>query len=66
MSLLFDVIKKIKGKDIRKAYFNLRQFRVSTCKNCKHFLRTGNCNICGCFIVDKSSYLLEQCPIKKW
>jgi hypothetical protein len=27
---------------------------------------TGNCKICGCFVVEKAKYKDELCPIGKW
>lgn len=66
MSLLFDVIKKAKGKSIEKVNTNERLKRLTECKNCEHLLVTGNCKICGCFVTDKTKYKTEKCPINKW
>ncbi len=66
MSLLFDVIKKAKGKEITKVSNDLHQLRVAKCKGCPELLPKGNCKLCGCFIKDKAKYADEHCPINKW
>ena len=66
MSLLFDVIKTVKGKDIAKVSANEHNIRKRICQSCPQLMRTGNCKICGCFIIDKTKYAQEHCPIKKW
>lgn len=66
MSLLFDVIKTAKGKDITKVSGGTYNIRLARCKMCPKLLSTGNCTLCGCFVKDKAKYKDESCPINKW
>lgn len=66
MSILFDVIKTVKGKNIDKVTPITHTIRLDTCSQCKKLMRTGNCSICGCFVMDKAKYKEESCPLKKW
>tara|TARA_R110001592_G_scaffold321960_4_gene600673 strand:+ start:3091 stop:3291 length:201 start_codon:yes stop_codon:yes gene_type:complete len=66
MSILFDVIKKVKGKDIEKVTYITHEMRLKECRTCDKLLLTGNCSICGCFVKDKSKYKEESCPQNKW
>jgi len=66
MSLLIDIVKKVKGKPTDKVSVDKYNARVSKCYSCPSLLMTGNCGICGCFIKDKAKYEGESCPDKKW
>lgn len=66
MSLLIDLVKKVKGKPTDKVTVALYERRVATCKRCPKLLPTGNCSVCGCFVKDKAKYVGESCPLGKW
>ena len=78
MSLLIDVVKTVKGKDISKASPELQEKRKSICADCELY-KDGKCGSlkgtlenrkeelgCGCPIEDKVKYVDEHCPRKKW
>lgn len=66
MSLLFDIVKQVKGKSIEKTDIDTYKLRIATCKGCPELFPTGNCKICGCFVKDKAQYKEEKCPKNKW
>ena len=71
MSLLIDLVKRAKGKQIDKVNYATYSQRLSECGKCvvdgkKGVLPTGNCRVCGCFVKDKANYSGESCPLGKW
>jgi hypothetical protein len=71
MSLLIDVVKRARGKNIDKVDYATYCQRLKKCNGCvisgkKGVLPTGNCRECGCFVKDKANYKDEKCPLNKW
>jgi hypothetical protein len=44
----------------------VKKARLDICNNCPSKLSTGNCRECGCFLVAKSAFRQEKCPLGKW
>lgn len=46
----------------------VRAKRLVTCvKECESYLSlTGQCEICNCFVKEKTEFKNEACPLKKW
>lgn len=41
--------------------------RLDICKQCEHFKNsTYQCDQCGCFLMIKTGWATEKCPIGKW
>lgn len=41
--------------------------RMSECENCDKFIRESiTCGECGCFLLIKTSWASEKCPLDKW
>lgn len=66
MSWVIDVFKGVRGKSTEKVSKEERQVRLDQCNSCTYLMQTGQCNKCGCFVVDKTKYTDERCPAKKW
>jgi hypothetical protein len=66
MSLLFDLVKKAQGQDIKKVSETERRERVAICDGCPNLKFGTNCGLCGCFVSDKASYADDHCPEGKW
>jgi hypothetical protein len=49
---------------------NIKEERLSICKNCEFYNQTNpdnpTCNKCGCFLKIKTGWASEKCPINKW
>ena len=71
MSILFDLFKKMKGDSTQKVDFPIRNQRLDTCRACVidgewGMNASGRCIKCGCFLVEKTKYADEECPIGNW
>lgn len=66
MSLLIDVVKGFKGQPTDKVDAVTKQWRLEKCRDCPHLVFGLNCNLCGCFVSDKTNYKGEQCPDGRW
>lgn len=66
MSLLIDLTKSVRGKDISKVSDKKRLERTSICNECPHLKLGTNCDLCGCFVSDKAKYEDESCPDGRW
>lgn len=41
--------------------------RLETCKSCpKYDKEQSRCYECGCFLLAKAKFILEDCPLNKW
>lgn len=46
---------------------NLREERLTLCKNCEFFFEpTTTCSKCGCFMTLKTYMPFASCPVGKW
>ena len=44
-----------------------RNKRLEICHSCDKFNPTGmRCNECGCFLLIKTNWATEKCPLDKW
>lgn len=73
MSLLFDLVKGVKGEDTSKVHEQVAEMRLNICKSCPLYSKhiTGVCGMigvegCGCIVKDKVKYRGESCPHNKW
>ena len=41
--------------------------RLTICKSCEHYDASQiRCKSCGCFLLQKASFALDSCPLRKW
>ena len=66
MSWIIDLLKGVRGKSTDKVDELIRQKRLNNCNDCTQLMRTGQCSLCGCFVLDKTRYKDEKCPDNKW
>lgn len=77
MSLLIDITKSVRGKDISKVPANYAQHRLEICESCPlngasvkgvcgKLEGTKLVSGCGCVLSDKVKYAKEKCPEGKW
>jgi hypothetical protein len=49
----------------QQATFNVMQERRDICATCIKYNK-GRCNVCGCYIKEKTSWAVSECPLGKW
>jgi len=55
------------NKNIEKVLPQIRQERMSICKDCPEFISlTGQCKECGCLMSAKTKLPNASCPLGKW
>lgn len=46
---------------------SVKEERMNICKSCPLFNSSNTtCNQCGCYLVEKTKWASEKCPIDKW
>jgi hypothetical protein len=66
MSLFIDIVKKFQDKPTDKVDAVTKQWRIEKCRDCPHLAMGLSCELCGCFVSDKTNYKGEHCPDGRW
>jgi hypothetical protein len=66
LNRIIDVSKKAQQKSVKKVSKEERTKRLEFCKACPKLADTGQCTKCGCFVVSKTWYEDDACPLGKW
>ena len=46
---------------------DVKEQRLTICKSCEYYDESQiRCKSCGCFLLQKASFSLDSCPLKKW
>lgn len=53
-------------QNVRGVDGDIREQRMSICKECSHLTKHDQCSICYCYMPAKVRFAGSECPIGKW